>query len=305
MSVAVHTNAQILQQHPVNAGVVLGEGLLAGAMAALVIGFCQLLIDLAAGEFLRTPSVLYGLFLDANAAAGAMSVGGQALRFTVAHVAAWLVVGLAASLLVSLSDAFPRLWYIACGGTAFVFLSLLYGSIFLEAPGLPRFHVTLGVLAGPAVIFGWLARRHPGVLKQFDRTALTEVGAHDLSDALLEEYRTQQQYERALALSPRDAVLLDAIAAKQVHIDRLLDLFERMDAIPPEPPATITGGPAASLEGVYRSAIERERNMVEMYDRFLAAVDELKIRDVFVHLRESAVDELLPRFEQALEHVRH
>lgn len=304
MSMNVGAETRLLQQHPVSPGRVVGEGLLAGAMASLCVGLIQLVVDIGAGEFLRTPVALHGFLFGGGAANEALGMGSRALRFTLAHSVIWLSVGLMASLVVSFSDAYPKVWYTACASTAFVFLSLLYASAFLEVPGLPRYHASLGVITGPIVIFGWLTRRHPGVLKQFDRTALTEVGAHDLADALLGEYRTQRLYQQALALVPNTPVLAAAIAAKQAHIDGLLDLFDRMDAIQPATPHDDSMNAPSSLEEAYRRAITQESEMVEMYDRFLAAVDELKIRDVFVHLRESAADELLPSFERALDELQ-
>jgi hypothetical protein len=304
MSMNVSAEARLLQQHPVSPGRVVGEGLLAGVMASLSVGLMQLVVDVGAGEFLRTPAALHAMFLGGGEGAETLTMASRALRFTVMHSIIWLSVGLIASLVVSFSDAYPKIWYTACAATAFVFLSLLYASVFLEVPGLPRLHASLGVIIGPLVIFGWLARRHPGVLKQFDRTALTEAGAHDLADALLEEHRTQRLYQQALALAPNTPVLAAAIATKQAHIDRLLDVFDRMDAIRPARPPDESEDVPSSLEDAYRQAIVQEGKMVEMYDRFLAAVDELKIRDVFVHLRESSADELQPSFERALVELR-
>jgi rubrerythrin len=304
MSTPIGSEPRILQEHPVRPRMIIRDGVLAGALGWLSVGLCHLLVDLTAGELLRTPAALYGLFSDSGSFGGVLPLGVRALRFIAAHLGGWLVAGVLASLMVSLSDAFPRLWYAACAATAFVFFTLLHAAFFLEVPGLPPLHLWLGVIIGPAVMFGWLAHRHPGVLKQFDRTALTAVGAHDLGDAMISEYRAQQRYRQALQLGPHNPVLLGAIAEKQAHIDRLLELFDRMDAVAPETPEDEPGPAPATLEEAYQEAIEQERETVEMYDRFLAAVDELKIRDVFVHLRESAEDELLPRFQEALDAQR-
>ncbi len=277
---------------------IVRDGLFAGLAGAAVVAVAHAVTDAAAGELLRTPTALGALVLDGPEAALATHPDpGIALRFTGIHAATWIGIGIVGSLLVSLVDVQPKLAPLVFGCFAFVFISLSYLSGAYSLAGLGSMHLWIGTLLGSAAAAGYLAFRHPRLAGRIEGVSLTGTTRSELERALELEARGCEALDTA-ANDFRDSPLAEVLAAKRGHVAILSQLVDELGLR--EPGEVDAAWTAATAQEAVRNAIAHERELVDLYDRFLAGVPEARIREVFLRLRYHALDTTIARLEEAL-----
>lgn len=280
--------------HPLR---VLQDGLFAGLVGAFVVAGVHFVADLVLAEPLRTPTALGALLVDGpNAARGAVPDLGLAFRFTCLHMAAWVLLGIAGSYLTSLVDAHPKRAPLVFGGFSFFFISLLYVSGAFSVPGLEPLHLWAGTLLGAAAAATVLVWRHPMLSGNLEREHLTPTTRAEIERALVHEIGAWKAY-RAASERFSDPRLEGVALEKSERVELLRGLvrdlgLEEADALEIEPAwSAETAGEARER------AIASERETVAFYDRFLAVVPEIDIRDVFMHLRQHPVNATIPELQ--------
>lgn len=156
------------------------RGVVAGIIAAAAVAIFFLIVDLLAGEALRTPRLMGGLLTGtapSDVGAGAIGV------FALAHFVLFVVAGTALAWLFDRFRVRPLLLLGVVLGVIFfdlVFYAglLLRGVDVLEALGWPAF--LAGNIIGGLALMGWLARtapeRAPGWRELFARHQLIREG---------------------------------------------------------------------------------------------------------------------------------
>jgi hypothetical protein len=281
----------------VHATQVIRDGIIAGLLGALVVAGIHLITDLVAGEPLRTPTALGVLLLGGGEAAANLGI---ALRFTCIHAVAWVMLAVLASWLISMADVHPRLAATIFAVSAFVFINVMYLAGALSVPGLPPHHLWVGTLLGSAAAGAWLLRRHPWLTRHIEREHLTEVTRIDLERALDREAADLFAYQSIATRFP-DSIFGDLVEAKRARSAMLHSRCEELGLPATEFPETAHEWEATTLDGAYREALAFERITIDFYDRFLAAVSEMQIRELFLRLRCEVLDETIPQLERAIE----
>jgi hypothetical protein len=280
--------------------VVLQDGLVSGLLGAFTVAVAHLVADIGAGEPFRTPTLLGVLLFDGVQAARAATPSfAVSFRFTIVHIASWVVLGTIGSYLVSLVDSRPRLASIIFGGFAFVFISLSYLSGAYSLPGLPALHLWLGTLVGSAAAAGYLLWRHPKLGSHIRGEHLTETTRSEIAQALAHETAAAAVYAAAARRYP-ESVLASLLEEKQGRARTVQALADDLGLPSPADPASELPCQAESPEEAIRQALVLERETIAFYDRFLTGVPELKVRDVFLRLRYHALDDTIPQLENAL-----
>jgi hypothetical protein len=279
---------------------VLRDGIAAGLLGALVVAATHLVADAVAGEPLRTPTVLGVLLTDgASAAAETTASTSIALRFTGFHIAAWLALGCIGSWLISLVDAHPRLASVVFSGFAVVYASVLYVSGGFSVLGLPPVHLWLGTLLGPIAAAGYLAWRHPFLARHIEREHLTETEREMLERALEHEAADLASY-RVVSREFPAPVFASILEEKRTRAQELREQCEALGLPPSSDPETAHPWKATSFHEALREALDFERQTLAFYDRCLAVGPEVRIRTLFLHLRDHTFDTTLPELERAL-----
>ncbi len=264
------------------------DGLVAGLLGALVVAVSHGVADLVSGDPLRTPTILGALlFGGLEDAQNATADLGLALRFTGTHVLVWAVLGSAGSVLISIVDSRPRLASIVFGGFAFVFISVSYLSGAFSVPGLGPMHLWIGTLLGSAAAAGYLSWRHPQLRSHIERVHLTKTTRSEIERALALEASGLAAFESSATAFP-DSALPGVLQEKRSRVDALSKLVSELGLQAPASPAPAFE--AASAGEAVRCAIEHERELVDLYDSFLAVVPEMHIREIFLRLRYDAED---------------
>jgi hypothetical protein len=275
------------------------DGIFAGSIGAFVVAGAHWLADVLIGEPLRTPTVLGTLLMDGAAAARVVTPNLMvALQFTGLHLGVWVLLGLAGSTLISIVDTRPKLASIVFAGCAFVFINLLYVAEAFSVPALAPRHLWVGTLLGSAAVAAYLAWRHPKLASHIERVHLTETTRGEIDRALALEAAGSVAFEAAAARFP-NSPLAQILEEKRGHVHILSSLAADLGLNRPE----FTPQPAwkaATLDETLRAAIAHERELVDLYDRFLVVVPEPHIRDVFVRLRYHALGSTVARLEEAL-----
>ena len=149
---------------------IISEGLVAGLFGAVAVAVVFLVYDVSTSEVLRTPSTLQALFFEGPGTAHQAETSLQrALLYTVVHLGAWLVVGVASAYLAAATERFPSLWYALVVGVAALICALLWAAGVWQVPGLGYHHLWVGALVGGAALGSYLLRRHPKLLHHLPR----------------------------------------------------------------------------------------------------------------------------------------
>ncbi len=279
---------------------IVRDGVVAGLIGAAVVAVAHGVADVVSGELiLRTPTVLGTLILEGPAAAQEATADElRALEFTGLHVVAWMLLGTVGSFLITLVDTKPKLASIVFGGFAFVFISVSYLSGAYSLPGLGAMHLWIGTLLGSGAAAIYLARRHPQLASHIERAHLTVTTRSEIERALALEASGCAAFEASAAAFP-ESPLARILEEKRGHVVILSKLVSDLDLRAPTSPEP--AWQATSADQAMRAAIAHERELVDLYDRFLAGVPELRIRDVFLRLRFHAVDSTIAQLEEHLE----
>jgi hypothetical protein len=164
---------------PPNAADTLLDGVITGAIGAVLVAAWFFALDLARGRPLFTPALLGTLFLHGAGAAQAGPVIAplEVVSYTVVHLLAFVVLGLLFSWLTGLFDRFPIAGFVLL----VVFLCLQLGAVVVTAVvggwltrELPAWNIVVANLLAAAGMMGYLWRRHPGAMTRAD-----ELWNHD------------------------------------------------------------------------------------------------------------------------------
>lgn len=159
---------------PLSIPTILIEGLITGAIGAGIVAAWFLFLDAIQHEPLYTPSLLGTiLFRGADAAAAHTAIDpGMVAAYTIVHHVAFILVGVAASYLVTQMERIPPL------GIALLFLFVFFETgfhVFMLAVGQPLlgeiafWGVAVANLLAAAGMAAWLWYRHPRMLAHFNR----------------------------------------------------------------------------------------------------------------------------------------
>jgi hypothetical protein len=199
--------------------------------------------------------------------------------------------------MISVVDTRPKLASIVFAATAFVFISLSYLAGAFSVPGLAPMHLWTGSLAGSAAAAAYLSWRHPKLASHLERVNLTATTRAEIERALALEASGSVAFEISAAEFP-ESPLANVLNEKQGHVYILSKLAKDLGLAAPS-----NADPAwqpSTLDDTLRAAIAHERDLIDLYDRFLAAVPEMHIRDVFLRLRFHAIGSTLAQLEAAL-----
>ncbi len=145
------------------------DGLITGMLGALAVAAWFLVFDTVRGHPLFTPALL-GTVLLRGGPVGAQAVTIAPLEiaaYTAFHFVAFMVVGVVLSVLMTLFDRFPIMFFVLVVLFAFleVGFAVLSVVLHLEAPArLPGWSVMVANLLASAAMGGYQVSRHPGAL---------------------------------------------------------------------------------------------------------------------------------------------
>jgi hypothetical protein len=152
------------------------EGVITGAIGAIIVALWYFIVDTAGGQPLHTPNVLGKIFFRGDLTPGVRQIVPQAvLGFTLAHFVVYALAGMALTLLVHLAARNIALrmgvWIglvVAFG----LFAGLTYMLATATGERLSPWPVVTGSLLGVLGMAGYLWRRHPRLRRSFDQAPL-------------------------------------------------------------------------------------------------------------------------------------
>lgn len=156
------------------------EGLVTGAIGAVIVAVWYFIVDLAGGQPFHTPNVLGKIFFRGDLTPGVRNIVPQVvLGFTVFHFLLFALVGMGLTLLVHLATRNIALrmgvWIglvVAFG----LFAGLTYMLGTATGERLSPWPVVSGSLLGVLGMAGYLWRRHPRLGRSFDDAPLGAEG---------------------------------------------------------------------------------------------------------------------------------
>lgn len=157
---------------PVAAHSTLREGVIAGAIGATSVAVLFLIIDMMAGQPLRTPEVLGRALLSILGPAGTEGPFTHIFAYTLFHYTAFAAVGILATIIVHWAEREPSV----LAGFLILFVAVeigFYGLVaLLSEPGilgaLAWYQVLLGNLIAAGLMGWYLWHAHPALGREFD-----------------------------------------------------------------------------------------------------------------------------------------
>jgi hypothetical protein len=147
------------------------DGLFAGMIGALVVAAWFLVLDLAAGRPLWTPSLLGNVLLHGTAVQQASVQPLEVAAYTAFHFVVFIVMGMVLSYLTTLFERFPIMFFVLlvlflCLQAGFFVLDTILGARLMNQLR-PWTVVAANLLAaGAMALFLW--KRHPSVLRNVE-----------------------------------------------------------------------------------------------------------------------------------------
>jgi len=141
------------------------EGIFAGLLGAAVVALWFLVIDMVVGRPLYTPAALGSAMLYGAAAANAVLISpATVLGYTVYHLAAFILLGIIASALITQAERFPPLFFglillFVVFETFVVLLVAMLGAWLMRE--LAWWSILVGNVLAAAAMGVYLVRRHP------------------------------------------------------------------------------------------------------------------------------------------------
>jgi len=150
---------------------ILLDGLFAGMIGALVVAAWFLVLDLAAGHPLWTPSLLGNVLLHGTSVQQASVQPLEVAAYTAFHFVVFIVTGMVLSYLMTLFERFPIMFFVLlvmflCLQAGFFVLDTILGARLMNQ--LKPWTVVVANLlaAGAMALFLW--KRHPSVLRNVE-----------------------------------------------------------------------------------------------------------------------------------------
>lgn len=152
---------------------ILLDGLFTGMIGALVVALWFLVLDLAAGQPLRTPALLGNVLLHGTAGSGIVTISAlEVAAYSAFHFVTFIAVGVFLSYMMTLFERFPIMFFVLL----VLFLCLQAGVFVLDAilgaqmiNQLKPWTVVVGNLLAAAAMALFLWKRHPSVLSRVER----------------------------------------------------------------------------------------------------------------------------------------
>ena len=153
---------------------VVREGVVAGIIGGVIVAAWFFVYDLTIGEPFRTPALLGTMLLDVmHEPSGFAVTAASVLGYTALHFFAFIMFGIAASILMAVSEREPL---IALGVLVlFIWFEMCFAGFvtFLDQTAIENigwWNIIGGNILALAVIIGWYEHRHPRVVPRlFDR----------------------------------------------------------------------------------------------------------------------------------------
>jgi len=152
---------------------ILLDGLFTGMIGALVVAAWFLVLDVAAGQPLRTPALLGNVLLHGTTGTGIVTIAPlEIAAYTGFHFVAFIVVGVFLSYMMTLFERFPIMFFVLlvlflCLQAGFFVLDAILGAQMMHQ--LKPWSVVVGNLLAAAAMAVFLWKRHPSVLARVER----------------------------------------------------------------------------------------------------------------------------------------
>ena len=149
------------------------DGLFTGMIGALVVAVWFLVLDLAAGQALRTPALLGNVLLHGTMGSGIITVTPlEVAAYSAFHFVAFIAVGIFLSYMMTLFERFPIMFFVLlvlflCLQAGFFVLDAILGAQMMNQ--LRPWTVVVGNLLAAAAMALFLWKRHPSVLGRVER----------------------------------------------------------------------------------------------------------------------------------------
>ncbi len=152
------------------------EGLVTGAIGAVIVAVWYFVVDAAAGQPFHTPNVLGKIFFRGDLTPGVRQVvPGVVVGYTVVHFLVFALVGIGLTFLVHLASRNIQMRMGVWLGLVLAF-AWLVGHVYMlgVATGerLPLWEVIGGGVLGIAGMIAFLWPRHPALRRSFDEVPL-------------------------------------------------------------------------------------------------------------------------------------
>lgn len=121
-----------------------------------------------------------------------------------------------------------------------------------------------------------------------------------LRTAIDDEYHARATYRAILAAFGPIRPFVNIVESEERHVEALLGLYRRLGLTPPVDEWEDQVSAPESVADACRAAVEAERENARLYERLLAATDDLGVRRVLENLRQAS-QENLPAFRRCLE----
>ena len=152
---------------------ILLDGLFAGMIGALVVALWFLVLDLAAGQPLRTPALLGNVLLHGTAGSGIVTISAlEVAAYSAFHFVTFIAVGVFLSYMMTLFERFPIMFFVLlvlflCLQAGFFVLDAILGAQMINQ--LKPWTVVVGNVLAAASMAMFLWKRHPSVLSGVER----------------------------------------------------------------------------------------------------------------------------------------
>lgn len=151
--------------------IMVRDGVVAGVIGATAVAIWFLLVDTIAGHPLYTPRVLGTALFSILGPIGGEGAGVHIIAYTIFHYAAFILIGLLASIIVHLADREPTvlagllILFVAFELGFYGFTALL--SVALPIGALAWYQVAVGNLIAALLMGAYLWRTNPALTEHF------------------------------------------------------------------------------------------------------------------------------------------
>lgn len=121
-----------------------------------------------------------------------------------------------------------------------------------------------------------------------------------LREALEDEYKALATYRKVIEKFGAVAPFTNIVEAEARHAQALIRQFDRLGVTPPKNDWIDKIEAPASLAAACEAAISAELENAAMYDRLLAQIDDLAVRNVLQNLQDASRNRHLPAFRRCL-----
>ncbi len=171
---ATERTTETRSAHGASLASVLLDGLFTGMIGAIVVAVWFLILDVAAGQPLRTPALLGSVLLHGSGSVPSHIVVAplEVAAYTAFHFVAFVSVGIVFSYLMTLFERFPIMFFVLL----VMFLCLQVGFFFMDAAlgaqllgQLQAWTVMVGNLLAALAMAFYQWKRHPNAIRGIEQ----------------------------------------------------------------------------------------------------------------------------------------